>query len=56
MHDISDEYEIRLPTAELAAIEHLKKSPYTHNGRIFVATLAALFLVGFSVFLLVTRT
>ena len=43
-------------TVELAAIERLKKSPYTYNGRILVNTLAPSFLIGSSSFLQVSRT
>ena len=40
---------------ELAALEHLKKSPYTYNGR-NVSTLVLSFLNGPSSFLQITRT
>ena len=33
-------------TAELAALERLKKSPYTYNGKNGVATFSRLFLIG----------
>ena len=42
-------------TAELAALERLKKFPYTYNGENLVSTLAASFLIGSSSFLQVTR-
>ena len=42
-------------TAELAALEHLKKSPYTYNGENIVTTLAPSFLIVSSSFLQVTR-
>ena len=37
--------QIRLLTAELAALERLKKSPYTYNGKKGVATFSQLFLI-----------
>ena len=43
-------------TAELAALERLKKFPYTYNGENLVSTLAHSFLIGSSSFLQVTRT
>ena len=43
-------------TAELTALECLKKSPKTYNGRNVVNTLAPLFMIGSSSFLQVTRT
>ena len=43
-------------TAELAALELLKKIPYTYNGENLVSTLEPLFLVGSFSFLQVTRT
>ena len=43
-------------TAELAALERLKKSPKTYNGRNIVNTLTPLFLMGTSSFLQETRT
>ena len=56
-HNISDEFDqIRPRTAELAALERLKKLPLTYNGRNVVSTLAPSFLIGFSSFLQVTRT
>ena len=48
--------QIRSPTVELAALERLVKSPYTHNGRNVVANLASSFLIGSSLLLQVTRT
>ena len=42
---------IRLGTAELAALELLKKIPYTYNGENLVSTLAHSFLIGSSSFL-----
>ena len=41
---------------ELAALEHLEKSPYTYNGRNLVNILAPSFLIESSLFLQVTRT
>ena len=38
--------QIRPRTAELAALERLKKSPYTYNGKNGVATFSQLFLIG----------
>ena len=46
---------IRPRTAELAALERLKKIPWTYNGRNVVSTLAPSFLIGSSSFLQVTR-
>ena len=37
---------IRPRTAELAALERLKKSPLTYNGKNDVATFSRLFLIG----------
>ena len=37
--------QIRLLTAELAALEHLKKSPEIYNGKNGVATFSQLFLI-----------
>ena len=48
--------QIRPRTAELAALERLKKFPKTYNGENLVSTLAPLFLIGSSSFLQVTRT
>ena len=48
--------QIRPKTAELAALERLKKFPYTYNGENLVSTLALSFLIGSSSFLQVTRT
>ena len=47
---------IRPHTAELAALERLKKFPYTYNGENLVSTLEPLFLIGSFSFLQVTRT
>ena len=46
--------QIRPRTAELAALEHLEKSPWTYNGRNVVCTLVTSFLDGSSSFLQVT--
>ena len=54
MHEVSDEFKI-LPDLELAALEHLKTSSLTYNGR-NVATLELPFLIGSSSFLQVKRT
>ena len=43
-------------TYELAALESLKKSPYTYNGRNIVTTLVPTFSIGSSSFLQVTRS
>ena len=48
--------QIRLWTAELAALEHLEKSPKTYNGRSLVNTLVPAFLMGSSSFLQLSRT
>ena len=48
--------KIQPGTAELAALEHLEKSPYTYNGRNVVSTLMHSFYDGSSSFLQVTRT
>ena len=48
----------RIPprTYELAALEHLEKSPKTNNGRNVVTTLVLSFLNGSSLFLQIRRT
>ena len=47
MHKSLNEFSnIRPLTAELAALERLKKSPYTYNWKIGVATFSQLFLIG----------
>ena len=50
MHDSSEDLknfcQIRQLTAELAALERLKKSPLTYNGKNSVATFSRLFLIG----------
>ena len=43
-------------TAELAALEGLKKVPQTYNGENLVSTLEPLYLIGSFSFLQVTRT
>ena len=48
--------QIRPRTAELAALERLKKFPKTYNGENLVSALAPSFLIGSSSFLQVTRT
>ena len=48
--------QIGLPTAELAALERLKKSPLTYNGKNGVAALSRLFLIGSITYLQVTMT
>ena len=48
--------KIRPWTAELAALERLKKSPLTYNGKDVVNAPAPLFLMGSSSFLQATRT
>ena len=48
--------QIRPRTAELAALERLKKFPKTYNGENLVSTLAPSFLIGSSSLLQVTRT
>ena len=48
--------QIRPRTAELAALERLKKFPLTYNGENLVSTLALSFLIESSSFLQVTRT
>ena len=48
--------KIRPWTAELAALERLKKSPLTYNGKYVVNTPAPSFLMGSSSFLQATRT
>ena len=48
--------QIRERTTELAALERLKKYPWTYNGENLVSTLAHSFLIGSSSFLQVTRT
>ena len=48
----------RIPprTYELPALEHLKKSPYTNNGRSVVTTLVLSILNGSSLFLQIRKT
>ena len=48
--------QILLLTAELAALERLKKSPHNYNGRNVVAILAPSFLICSSLFLQVMMT
>ena len=48
--------KIRPWTAELAALERLKKSPLTYNGKDVVNAPAPSFLMGSSSFLQATRT
>ena len=47
---------IRPRTAELAALERLKKIPYTYNGENIVSTLEPSFLIRSVLFLQVMRT
>ena len=47
---------IRPGTYELAALEHLEKSPKTNNGRNVVTTLVLSILNGSSLFLQIRRT
>ena len=47
---------IRPRTAKLAALEGLKKLPWTYNGENLVSTLESLFLIGSFSFLQVTMT
>ena len=47
---------IRQRTYELAALEHLEKSPKTYNGRNVVTTLVLSILNGSSLFLHIKRT
>ena len=48
--------QIRQPTSELAALERLKKSPYSYNGKNDVATFSQLLLIGSVSYLQVTMT
>ena len=48
--------QIRPRTAELPALDRIKKFPYTYNGRKLVNTLVPSFLIGSSSFLQTTRT
>ena len=48
--------QIGPPTAELAALECLKKSPYTYDGKNGVATFSQLFMIGSISYLQVTMT
>ena len=48
--------QIRPLTAELAALERVKKSPYTYNGKNGVATFSRLLLIGSISYLQVTMT
>ena len=43
-------------TAELAALERMKKFPYTYNGENDVITFSPPFLIGFFSYLQVMRT
>ena len=53
----AEEFEVRPdPTAELAAIERLEKSPYTYNGKNGVSTFSQLFLIRSFLYLQVTMT
>ena len=47
---------IRPLTTELAALERMKKIPYTYNGENDVITFSPLFLIGFFSYLQVMRT
>ena len=47
---------IRPHTAELAALERLKKMPYTYNGENLVSTLEPLFLIESFSLMKVTKT
>ena len=48
--------QIRLPTTELAALEHRKKFSWTYNGKNEVITFSRLFLIGSFSYLQVVRT
>ena len=48
--------QIEPPTTELAALERLKKFPYTYNGKNEVITFSRLFLIGSFSYLQVMRT
>ena len=48
--------QIRLATVELAALERLKKCPYTYNARIVVTTLVLSFFNRSYSFLQIRRT
>ena len=52
----SNLWQIRPRAMELAALERIKKFPYTYNGRNLMNTLAPSFLSGSSLFLQVTGT
>ena len=54
--DNSNFIQIQPRTAELAALERLKKFPYTYNWENLVSTLAPSFLIRSSSFLQVMRT
>ena len=47
---------IRPQTTELAALEHMKKVPYTYNGENSVITFSQLFLIGSFSYFQVMRT
>ena len=47
---------IRPPTTELAALERMKKIPWTYNGENDVITFSPLFLIGFFSYLQVMLT
>ena len=57
MSKLSSKFSLIGPyTAELAALERLKKSPYAYNGRIIVNTLTPSVLIGSSSFMQKTMT
>ena len=59
MHESLDEFEfggIRPRTTELAALERMKKGPWTYNGESDVITFSQLFLIGSFSYFQVMRT
>ena len=59
MLESSDEFEFRpdwTPTAELAALERPKKSPYAYNEKNDVSTFSRLFMIGSCSYLQAMRT
>ena len=57
MYESAEEFEIQPdPTAEVAALESLKNSPYTYNWKNGVATFSQLFLIRSFTYLQVMMT
>ena len=59
MHESSEEFEFLpdpITDCGVSALDHLKKSPWTYNGKNGVATFSRLFLIGSISYLQVTIT